>query len=105
MKVRVFKLEGCGFCSELSKALDKEKIPYTPIDVLDPNYSSQVQELEDYFQCNRYPKVILSVGRSMNVFINPSNGTTLPPLGDNIFKNYNSIQDIIDTINKYKNEI
>lgn len=105
MKIRVFKLEGCGFCSELSKALDKEKVPYTSIDVLDPTYSSQIQELEDYFQCNRYPKVVLSVGRSKNVFINPSNGSTLPPLGDNIFTYYNSIQDILEIIKTHRNEI
>lgn len=107
MKIRVFKLEGCGFCQDLVKLLKKEKIPFTPVEVTDSNNREQVDKLEQFFENSSYPKLILEVGFSKTIFINPNTGKgpNLTQLGDSYFEYYSSIQDILDIIKKHKNEI
>jgi glutaredoxin len=107
MKVRVFKMEGCGFCDDTIKILKKSKIPFTAIEVSDPEYRAQIHKLEQFFEDTRYPKLILEVGYSKSVFINPQKGKNdnLTQLGDNYFEYYNSVDEIIEIIKKHRDEI
>jgi len=107
MKVTLFKMEGCGFCEETTKALKKGKIPFTAIEASDPDHRDHIYKIEQFFEDTRYPKLILEVGYSKSVFINPQKGKNdnLTRLGDNYFEYYNSVDEIIEIIKKHRDEI
>ena len=105
MKIKVYGLKECGFCKNLAAALEQRGIPFKWIDAEDRDFDSEVSKLESFFDSTRYPKVILFSNKTKTVFVNPYEGTKLDVLGDNIFEYYNSLEDILELIEKYKNEI
>jgi len=105
MKIRVYKMEGCGFCDDTVTALKKGKIPFTTIEVTDPDNKDEAFKLDQFFEDSRYPKVILQVGYSKSVFIVPDRARKLTQLGDSYFEYYTSVESIIEIIKKHRDEI
>lgn len=99
-KIKVYKLEGCGFCKMLLDALDSKKINYSIVDATAEDNKAECDRLEDFFESSRYPKVIVEV-KNKAIFINPFENKKLSPFGDNIFEYYTTIDEIVATIKKY----
>jgi glutaredoxin len=56
-EIITFTIEGCRYCEELEKKLDKEGIKYKNIDVSTNNEIGDM--IEGNYKCNRYPMVVL----------------------------------------------
>lgn len=105
MKIKLYGLKECGFCQNLKATFERGDIPFTWIDAEDRSFDNEVSKLESFFDSTRYPKLIFFLGKSKTVFVNPLEGTKLNVLGDNIFEYYETIEDILELIKKYENEI
>lgn len=104
MKIRLFKLAHCRFCAEAEKMLSGHGYTVRAVDVSDPENREQCDRLEDFFESTRYPKLILE-NKSKTVFINPYEGKKMPPFGDNVFEYFESIEQILEIVKKYNNEV
>ena len=105
VKIKVYKLTGCGFCEALMSRLQQEQITFTPIDVNDVSVIADVERLEQFFESNRYPKIVAIQGNK-SYFINPDEGKRVAPLTDtHEFHYYRQIDEVVQIIKSIKNEI
>lgn len=57
-EIIAFTIEGCRYCEELEKGLDKEGIKYRNIDV---SRNSEIGDMiESTYKCTKYPMVIFN---------------------------------------------
>lgn len=104
MKIRIYKLQGCKFCEMTLGVIEQLGLPCAIVDANLEENRSECDKLENFFESNRYPKLILEK-KGKTIFINPYEGKRLSSFGDNIFEYFEAIEDISSIIKKHQNEI
>ena len=97
-ELEIFTLSGCEYCEELERGLKLSNIPYININITNNNFLGD--KLEEIYQCDSYPMIILKEPTS-KVWL--PNTSLLPSPNIEI---YNSIPQLLKKINQiHKNEI
>jgi len=104
MKIRIYKLQGCRFCELTTEAVSGLGLPFSIVDAGSEERRSECDKLENFFESNRYPKLILE-RKGKTIFVNPYEGKTLQSFGDNLFEYFQNVDDIVTIIKKHQNEI
>ena len=93
-EIITFTIEGCIYCEELEKGLDKEGMKYRNIDVSRNNEIGDI--IESTYKCTRYPMVALHSPDRSIIWLPDTE--LLPSINIKIYNNINQI------ITELKNE-
>lgn len=102
MKIRIYKLNTCHYCNDTIEKLKQAGYVLSEIDVDNPANDAECAKLEKFFNSGRYPKLIVESGKN-TYFINPDEGSRISSIGSSKFIYYNSVNDILNTVNQIKN--
>jgi glutaredoxin len=94
-EIITFTIEGCRYCEELEKKLDKEGIKYRNIDV---STNSEIGDMiEGTYKCTRYPMVVLHSPNRSIIWLPETE--LLPSINIKIYDSINQI--IIELKNEF----